>query len=524
MFAQFVFENIHFALGVFSALVFFATGWLFLDSYKLSGKRRTILFRSIGFFLLSIVSAYHATSLQINIVDQLVLFSKILALLLIIISFTLEPVLPIPKYTQTVSVLFVATPLYSGMLIAASAILFLFLTATYSYKSIRGLDKQLKPLVFGFLFISLSEFVNISSAFKQTPVVFWAQLFSDYSPLWIISHTLEFIGIIIICIWMWGYIRFRLQVQLFILSISVFLAIFLSSTVLFTFLLLRNIEQEALAHLQTDVKVLQYSLENHQEISLANAQSIASDPMLIETILKKNTDELYNIALKYLLGQNTNFLTITSKTGEVLMRAENKEKIGDNIRDDEVVKSALLGQKLSTAFALPGFLTPEIQIKAAVPIVRSASSSSELVGTVITGFIIDNNFVDGVKTLTGLDAAVFSGKVRSATTFLAPDGKSRLIGASETNKTILKRVLEEGHEFAGSTQVVNQPFYAAYAPLKAYNNKTIGMLFVGKLQQSLLATAQDSIRLTFLGSVILMILSLIPAYFISRFIQQQIEA
>jgi hypothetical protein len=50
------------------------------------------------------------------------------------------------------------------------------------------------------------------------------------------------------------------------------------------------------------------------------------------------------------------------------------------------------------------------------------------------------------------------------------------------------------------------------------------MLFVGKPQTTLLETAQKSIQLTFLGSFILMALSLIPAYFLSRYMQKQIEA
>ena len=76
----------------------------------------------------------------------------------------------------------------------------------------------------------------------------------------------------------------------------------------------------------------------------------------------------------------------------------------------------------------------------------------------------------------------------------------------------------------GSAQVLNQPYYTAYAPLKTYDKQTIGMLFVGQRQDTLIDTAKRSINLTFLGSIALMVISLIPAYFFSRFLAKQVEA
>ena len=160
-----------------------------------------------------------------------------------------------------------------------------------------------------------------------------------------------------------------------------------------------------------------------------------------------------------------------------------------------------------------------------MPIInREATELAEIIGTVVTGFTVDSAFVDGVKTVTGLDAAVFGGNTRAATTFVAPDGKSRFVGTKEANEKVLSKVLEKGEIFIGPTQILNQPFYTAYSPLKTLEDEIIGMLFVGKLQTTLLETAQKSIELTFLGSVILMILSVPPTYFVSRYIQEHLEA
>ena len=76
----------------------------------------------------------------------------------------------------------------------------------------------------------------------------------------------------------------------------------------------------------------------------------------------------------------------------------------------------------------------------------------------------------------------------------------------------------------GSARVLNQPYYTAYEPLKTYDGKTIGMLFAGKRQDILIDTAKRSVNMTFLGSIVLMVISLIPAYLFSRFLAKQVEA
>ena len=85
-------------------------------------------------------------------------------------------------------------------------------------------------------------------------------------------------------------------------------------------------------------------------------------------------------------------------------------------------------------------------------------------------------------------------------------------------------MLEKGEQFTGPAEVLNQPYYTAYSPLKTADGEVVGMLFVGKLQTELFAAADRSIQLTFLGSALLMILSTIPAYFVARYIKENTKA
>ncbi len=519
MLTQILFFNTgHFALTVLTTFVFFASGLLYFDSWQLNKAKKTPLIRSIGFFILAVVSALHATSLQIPIVILAAQIAKITGLSLILVSLMKEPVLHKPETKKSELAIFVPLllPTLSSSLAPLSAVLTLAIAAWYFRKATEGLEKQLMPAGVAFLFLALGEFTNITFIWSDTTNVFWSKMLSQYSLIWNIQHIFELIGVIILGLWVWGYIRFRLQIQLFATTVASILSVFLVTTFFFTFLLLKNLESDALSHLKTDVNVLQYALNRLQLETLSHAKSVAQDSAFNEALTSNNTTNLYKTTSDFLLSQGTNFLTIASTSGEVIMRGEDREKIGDNIAEDPVAKSAISGQPLSTIVINEGINAPIVSVKAATPIKQG--------GAVVTGFIIDSAFVDGVKDVTGLDVTVFGGDKRAATTFIAPDGKSRFVGTIETDKKVTTTVLEKGEAYVGAASVLNQPYYTAYSPLKTLGDKTIGMLFVGKPQTTLLEAAQKSIDLTFLGCVILMGLSIIPSFYLARFIREQVES
>jgi len=92
----------------------------------------------------------------------------------------------------------------------------------------------------------------------------------------------------------------------------------------------------------------------------------------------------------------------------------------------------------------------------------------------------------------------------------------------ETEK-IKKQVLVDGKTYTGSTNLLNLPYFAAYAPITNIDDNPIGMLFVGKPEVSILQTASRSIELTFITTAVLLVLSVVPAYFVSKYIVEQIS-
>ena len=145
-------------------------------------------------------------------------------------------------------------------------------------------------------------------------------------------------------------------------------------------------------------------------------------------------------------------------------------------------------------------------------------------GTATVGLTIDSAFVDGIRQSTILDSAMYAGNKVSATTFTAPDdGVTRMIGITETNSSIEDAVREEGQDYKGSVSILNQQFLAVFSPLKDTNNNVIGMLFIGIPQTSVLQTAGHAVEMTFLVTAILLILTIIPAYLISKHIARQLD-
>ena len=414
-------------------------------------------------------------------------------------------------------------PLYFAM-VPISGALAVMVALTYFRKAGEGLEKQLKPAAAAFLLLAVSEIAGMAFFWSGSSSVYWSKLLAQFGPVWNLQHLFEFAGVAVLGVWVWGYIRFRVKVQVFVMTIAMSLVFFLTITVFFTFMLLKNLENDSLAHLETDVKVLEYAVDSLKDRTRAQAETVAQDSAVTQAFAKNDKKALTGLAAGYLGSQRATTLVIAGAKGEVVVRAEDTERTNDNVSSDPIVAAALAGQEAETIEYAPGITVPVITVKAAMPIRGVNKLAGKTVGVVMTGFAVDSTFVDGVKSVTGLDAAVFGRDKRVATTFLAPDGKSRYVGTIETNADVIDRVLGKGEVYIGAATVLNQPFYTAYAPLTAYDGTIAGMLFVGKLQTTLTEAAKRSIDLTFLGSAVLIMLSVVPAYFFARFLQEHAEA
>jgi len=247
---------------------------------------------------------------------------------------------------------------------------------------------------------------------------------------------------------------------------------------------------------------------------------VAKSSDIVSAVMAKDNKALVNLTTSFLHDKKQSSLVITTADGQVLLRAEDPTRYGDSLSSDTLIRRALIGESSSSIGTQSGVLAPKVYVKSTTPIRDSANT---IVGTVTVSIGVDNAFVDGIKHSTGLDSAVFAANVRSATTFVAPDGVSRLIGVKDTNASVKDTVLKKGKTFSGSVSVLNRQYLAVYAPLKDIDNTTVGMLFIGSPQASILKDAGHSVQLTFVVTAILLLLSIVPAFLISKYIASQLD-
>jgi hypothetical protein len=541
---QFFDQDIHFAICLFAALVFFAVFWLYFDAWTTSHKNKELV-KCGGFLLLALSFLLAGTIVEQSVLGKSLLGSVSATIVLImsgigyvaiIIGRLIDPIPKKPKLTGLDAAEFsdnppakeantkkVAAVGLSGLANISHLILpvsALAIAVLYWRKATTGLERHLKPVALSFLFLTGYETLSLAPLWENSANPNVAKLVAAYSPLWITGQVLLFISSVILGWWVWRYLTRRFFSQLFMVFTTLTLGIFLITTVSFTFLLVNKVQNESISNLQTANSVLSYAINAKKAETLADANVVAENPNIVNAVLIKSNQTLANLTSTFLSKYNVSSLIITTADAQVLLRGQDPADYGDSLSSNALVRQALIGQSSSSINTQNGVLAPLIYINSTTPI---TNVNNQIVGTVTVGLAIDSAFMDGIKQATGLDSAVYAGNVVSATTFVASDGITRMIGVAETNSSITNTVLKNGRTYAGTASILNRQFLTVFSPLKDVNNNVIGMLFIGTPQSSILQTAGHAVELTFLVTVILLILTIIPAYIISKRIAKQLD-
>lgn len=547
---QFIEENLHFAISLFAALVSFAVFWLYLDAWLAGGrKNHKEIYKWAGFFAVSLSFIVNATIIEQDNFGHSVFggISVVLASALRLIGYALiivgqltDPLQERPKQKSLEEELGLeaeqpqankpkssrrtanSIAVLSGVVkaVAFLPIGALAIAVLYWRRATSGLERHLKPVALAFALLFLFELTSLAELYRGTsnPQVY--SLVRAFGPFWIISYLALLVAMVVLGRWVWKYLTERFFSQLFMIFTSAVLVVFLITTVSFTFLLLNNVQNDALDNLQTAGDVLGYALNSRQAVTLASADEVAGNPQVIQAVEANNHASLDSLTSTILADKGLSNLDITSAQAQVLERAENPDRWGDSISSDAQVRRALIGESDSAITSGDGVLAPTLYIRSVVPI---KGSDGSVVGTVSATIALNNTFVDGLKNATGLESAIYSGNICSATTLLAPDGVTHWVGLKEENKTVLNTVLRNGKTYKGSLNILNQQYLATYIPFRNVNNQVVGMLFIGEPETTILQTTAHSIELTFIVASILLVLAILPAYLISKYIARQLE-
>jgi two-component system NtrC family sensor kinase len=272
--------------------------------------------------------------------------------------------------------------------------------------------------------------------------------------------------------------------------------------------------------------------------------------------MERLKQELCNISEK----ESLDILTLTDRTGRVIVRACNALKSGDEINDNIVrwalthqepvvateivsaeelaLESAELAERarielIPTPKAVPRAESEETSgmvIKAAAPVF---DYEEKLIAIIYGGKLLNRNFgiVDKVKDIVYRGeqyktkdigtATIFQGDLRISTNVRRRDGE-RAIG-TRVSQEVYDQVLIRGVPWIGRAFVVNDWYITAYEPIKNINDEIIGMLYVGMLEKPYV-DLRNRVIFTFLGIAFLSVILLsIIAYYTTTNISKPIK-
>lgn len=278
---------------------------------------------------------------------------------------------------------------------------------------------------------------------------------------------------------------------------------------------------------------------------------------LLSGDVKLAADELLKIKER----EKLDVLTITDKSGRVLLRTSNLSLSGDDQSGNALVSQVLkrkepvsatailsadeLGKEspLLAARAYFKFIdtpmarvrkeseeTSGMMLEAAAPIF---DSQSNLLGIVYGGVLLNRNFelVDQIKQTVYQDlkydgkdigtATIFQDDLRVSTN-VRNDNNSRAVG-TRVSEEVYNQVVVKGEPYIGRAYVVNNWYITAYEPIRNIDSQIIGILYVGILEQKYTDLQRETV-LVFLAITLAGVLAAMAlSYFLSRTISLSID-
>jgi hypothetical protein len=523
MWSQFILENVHFALHLFFALVVFAVAWLYFDATRTRPSLSNRLL-TLGYLILSLTFALTSTHLETTILQPLPLlvslysaadYTLLAGYALVILGLLVDPLVRRPKVLSTAGLFFLG----SASMIFLQPILAVIVGWLYLRRATIGLENHLKPVALAFFLIALSNLAGTTQALRNSSSISLYQLAAPFGSFWTAAHGLLLIAALVLARWVFGYLLKQFQTQLFMITNCLIVAIFLITSLSFSALLLENIRAATLRQTTADAAVLAYAIDSTKAEVASDTTVIAQDPAVTAAIDPLDKPALFTAVQNTLLAKKYSSLVIVDKSGRVIARGEEKEKTGDSLSDSPLVKRALAGETLTTITTRDGISAPEVSIVSGVPV----NKNGVVIGAVISGTVLGDAFVDGVKKASGLDVTIYGGSQISATTFTAADGLSRPYGIKETEEAVTNAVLKNNQPYDGSSNILGKTYLASYLPMADADNIPVGMLFVGEPEASSLSTAGRSIEATFAVTALLLVFAIFPSYFIARSLTRQIK-
>ncbi len=247
----------------------------------------------------------------------------------------------------------------------------------------------------------------------------------------------------------------------------------------------------------------------------------ASGNTIQQTLYRNDKTRLYSRLEQIRRDTNLDFLSVTDDEGRVIFRITQPDRLGDDVSQISVIAAALKGEvvaeteiltreqlinedeKLAEQARIKLIDTPKAKpttkkeqtsgmvLMAASPII---GNDGRLMGVLYGGHLLNRNFmiVDQVWDLVYKGerykdkdigtVTIFYGDLRISTNVKTREGK-RAIG-TRVSAQVNDAVLSRGERWSTRAFVVNDWYISEYEPIRGYNGKIIGILYVGLLEKA----------------------------------------
>ncbi|MFB3852703.1 MAG: cache domain-containing protein [Vicinamibacterales bacterium] len=248
--------------------------------------------------------------------------------------------------------------------------------------------------------------------------------------------------------------------------------------------------------------------------------TVASYPQFRADVRNRNNERIFRVIAELLSESTFDILNVTDEKGRVLVRSKGLGVTGDDVSGDPYVRAVLKSGKPVSGFDVMDRAqllreSPEIADRAVVPVVptdRARASeprtetrglflksacpvlfNGELVGVIYGALLLNNDttlpdmarsLVFGDEQVNGRDigtVTLFLGDVRISTNVRDSSGR-RAIGTLVSDE-VYKRVLEEGATWRDKAFVVDRWFIAAYKPVRDLDQRIVGIMYTGILEE-----------------------------------------
>ncbi|MDP8235881.1 MAG: ATP-binding protein [Candidatus Erginobacter occultus] len=295
--------------------------------------------------------------------------------------------------------------------------------------------------------------------------------------------------------------RLRYQHSLYLSFLLIVVIPILAAFLLFKIFLKTAAESEFHAQAKKVARGISAEIDRRSTNLLALAGTFARNPRIISALEDGDRKLLENRLADLLPYSELDLLEGGGRQGVVLSRAHRPGEWGENKSGQTVIQNALRG--------LPGADIERgasgIALRAVAPVI---SRQGEIIGTIMTGVLLDDTFFETYKTITGFEIALFGGESLIAATSREPPswtpGRPASSGDGGGDGESVS-FLEEGDESWG-----------CYIPIFHSAGEAFGGLLVWQTTRAIMRPLQLN-RLTLTVTfVISLLLGVLLALFLSR--------